>query len=247
MRRLDIVGFGIGGALNMTLGANALIKFAERVFVDIASPERVAYLNALGIEPARVIDVAPSLQQIDAPRQAYQAMAERVLEGTEGCERTVFVVQGNPQLYNIPVRKIVEEGRRRGWEVVVHPAVSSLDTILIDLDLRIEETGLLVLDAGRMLAKKMPPSPAVATLIMQLGACTVPKFIDPRTQTEQVFVPLRDWLLQFYPGSHPFIIIRSAVTQAPESFMRIDSTVGGFSGFAPRIDYYCSGFLPPPP
>jgi uncharacterized protein YabN with tetrapyrrole methylase and pyrophosphatase domain len=246
IRHLDIVGFGIGGASNITLRVNALIKFADCVFTDVASPGLSDYLRALDVDLSRVIDLLGLTQFCRNPRDIYELLVQQVFSHSSEWHRAVLIEEGHPQLFNTPVHRIVLEGRKRGWDVVVHPAISSLDTMLIDLDLQIEEQGLLILDAARMIRRRQPLLPSAATLILQLGGCMVKEFIDFGEQTPDQFEPLANWLGNFFPVEHRFVVLRSAIHDGAEaSGMQIETTIGDLPQHAPRIDYYCSGYIPP--
>src|SRR6185295_18400479 len=120
----------------------------------------------------------------------------------------VFAVEGHPVIYNTPVGLVRKEAETQGWLVTVHPAISSLDTILNDLGLRMEDRGLQIVDAGRMLMRRTTLNPEMDCLLMQMAACEEPGFVPVRGQTPRMFEGLRSWLGRFYPPSHPLHIIR---------------------------------------
>jgi uncharacterized protein YabN with tetrapyrrole methylase and pyrophosphatase domain len=238
---IDIVGFGIGGVPNITLGTNGIIVEADRVFTLVASTDLADYLEAVGKSN---VDLSDCYDSERTAEEVYDAIVQRIIEQSEGYRHIAVVVDGNPQLYNTPVRRLREVAKQLNWEVVVHPAVSSLDTILIDLDLSISETGLQVFDSGRMVARRIPPDPRVGCLLLQLAACSVPTFIPVTAQTTATFDPLRKWLLEYYSANHRFIIIRTAIGVSDRSKL-VETTIGGFPEHAKEIDYYCSAYIPP--
>lgn len=238
---IDIVGFGIGGVPNITLRTNGIIVEADRVFTLVASTDLAAYLEAVGKSN---VDLTDCYDFGRTAREVYDEIVERIIEQSKGYRQIAFVVDGNPQLYNTPVRRLHEAAARLNWEVVIHPAVSSLDTILIDLNLSISETGLQIFDCGRMLARRIPPHPRIGCLLLQLAACSVSTFIPVSAQTMATFDPLREWLLHYYPEPHQFIIIRTAIGASDRPKL-IETTIAAFPDHAKEIDYYCSAYIPP--
>jgi uncharacterized protein YabN with tetrapyrrole methylase and pyrophosphatase domain len=242
MRHLDIIGIGVGGVSQTTLRANGIIAQAGRVFTLIDSPDLPRYLEALNAK--NVLNLLGCYRLGAAPGAVYDTIVRNILEDESEWTRGAFVVEGNPQLYNIPVRRLRSEGARRGWKVAVHPAVSAIDTMLIDLNLAVEEDGLLILDAARMLDRRMSLLPSVGHLILQLAACTQEHFIAPDAQTPAMFEPLRCHLELFFPAIHPFTIIRSAIKDG-DSPMLISTTIAELPQHARKIDYFCSGYIAP--
>jgi uncharacterized protein YabN with tetrapyrrole methylase and pyrophosphatase domain len=239
-RLLDIVGFGIGGAGNVTLAANSLLASSDRIFTLVRSPDLEPFMKALERDHS---DLLGCYKVGLSAADVYLSIVDSIVND-HTWERAVFLVEGNPQVYNTPVRRLRIEGERRGWRVRVHPAVSSLDLMLIDLDLYIEDSGLQILDAARMLIHRIPVSTRIGCLILQIAACTLRSFVSVRDQDRGTFEPLQKWLAQFYPLEHEFIILRSSIN-SEEPLKMIKTNLNSFLDYANQIDYDCSVYIPP--
>jgi len=241
MKKFDVVGFSIGGIGNITLNTNNLIAHSDTIYSLVSSKEFPKYLSILGKEAT---DLTTFYSTGLSSNEVYNNIFNRIIADFDhdAWSRAVFVVEGNPQVYNKPVQLLRNEFLSKNIEFAIHPAISSIDTILIDLDIHIEN-GIQILDAGRTLAWKQEINPSMDCLLFQIAACSVNHFIRFREQPPEIFIPLSDYLLKYYQKNHPVIIIRSAVLNEEET-LKINSTIGGFPDFADKIDYNCSLFIP---
>lgn len=145
-------------------------------------------------------------------------------------------------------------GKERGLTVKVYPAVSSIDTIMVDLEHEVAP-GLQIYDATWLVGCSIEPRVDIPCLLLQtsvFGTAYVAAGYQPRPHA---LVPLRDHLLQFYPGSHEIAFVSSAEQWYGEAgiyrlMLQDLGTIGkqelqGTSLFIPRLrdPNMISGFL----
>ena len=88
------------------------------------------------------------------------------------------------------------------------PAISSIDTLLIEVDYD-PGHGLLVHAATALVRQKIVPSPAIGMLLLQPGLFQSDLPHLSGSDPEPDLVPLRDYLLRFYEDGHPCVFVRS--------------------------------------
>lgn len=235
---LDIVGLGLGGIENTTLLSNQLIANSDHLLVLSFEPATLDYCAALG---RQFVDLRPLYTKDRPAFEVYRRLVDEIVQQL-GATKTVLVVDGNPCLYNSIVRLVREQCAQLGVDVKVHPAVSSFDLLISFMDI-VVENGLQIFDVGRMLRDGVTVNPTVACLLFQLAGGGSTLLAPVAAQTPDTFVPLRDYLLQFYLPVHPFYIARAARSRDENDF-RLNTTVSGFIEHAAHIDYDCSAFLP---
>lgn len=245
MRHLDIIGLGVA-ARQLTQEAIDCWQAADIIF-------SMTYRSALtafgqGENPTRRevpwVDLYAFCDPEGSPREAYDSMVEHLFASSRSWQHGVLITDGNPGLFNEPVWRIQQAAPAHGWTVRCLPAVSSIDSIIVDLELRVEEDGLQIVDATRTLQGKTPINPSLGCLILQVNAFGDRRFGDGAARPSASFEPLRQWLLALYPATHPLHIVRSRL--GPEDSSKIMMTsVDAFPKFAPLISPICSAYLPP--
>ncbi len=238
-KKLDILGCGIGGAGQITLSSNVILTSADTIFSLVAYPSFQEYLKAIARNSD---DLMRFYRDGEDPGAVYQSIASAVLDPSGAWNHAAFVVEGNPRLYNRPVELVVEGGSSLGWEVNMHPSISALDTLLIDLDLSIEASGLQIFDAGRLVAFESEFTPTIPMILFQIAACSSRTFVNQDNQTSDLFRPLQEILLLKYPPDHPFVLTRTATDEAPKE--KIATTILRFPEHARDISYDMSAYVP---
>jgi hypothetical protein len=226
----------------MTRRAHELLAQAERVFTLTAVAGLAGYLAGLGVE--HVVDLSTAVRPLVSPEAVLEYLVDRILEDDDGGTSAVLVVEADAPVRPFPVGPLRAAGARRGWTVVVHPAVSALDTLLPELDLEELAVGLCVLDVPRLLDRQAPLVSSIATLLLQLGGCTP----GPPPANGQPAAGRLDhlsaYLQRSYPAEHPVVVLCSAVREG-ESARRFTTTVGQLPACPQEIGRCCAAYLPP--
>ena len=245
-RRLDIIGLGVGPR-QLTPEARIAWQAADIVFSLTFRPNWTSPGAELSGWPAPStlrVDLYAACDPKGSPQQAYASMSDALFAMPEPWRRAVLVTDGNPMLLNDPVRRIFERARGLEWQVTCYPAVSSIDTVMVDLGLRVEEDGLQIVETARMLLGKTPIRPELGCLLLQVSVISPRPFGEDFVQPSEVYAPLQRHLRSLYPKDHPFYIVRSPLGGSDKGRILLTS-VHGFPNVAQLIDSACSGYLPP--
>jgi len=199
-----LVGWGTRGVEQMTVEQLRALGQARDVVVDPGAPPSIFEL--LRAYPAEVHDLRALYRDGQQRRDAYQAMAEAVLELAQRRGRTVWLTYGHPLVYSMPSRILARECRSRGLRLRVLSGISSLDEIMSVLELDIAERDLQVVFANHLVSRRRPIDPLVDLVVMQPGAlgetgiCRDPALRQARDLS--AYRELQAHLLRFYPPQH---------------------------------------------
>ncbi|HXO95791.1 MAG TPA: hypothetical protein VN857_04345, partial [Chthoniobacterales bacterium] len=103
-------------------------------------------------------------------------------------------------------------------QVETFPGISSLDTLFVDLGIDVAADGLQMYEVTDLLLRRRPIQNDVPCVLWQLIAIGEPNYQTDRISAER-FLPLQDYLLEFYPPEHPIILVTS------KTFPLLQSTV----------------------
>ena len=240
MRRLDIVGLGIGAGSSFSADIWQRLQAADLVF-SMLMPDR----GALSALKTPYLDLHAQHAPTTPPHIVYRSIIDQVLDESRSWKRAALVATGNPLLFNFPVRQIMERARRAGWSVDCLPATSSIDAVIVDLELDVAADGLQIFDTYQILPPGLPINPGLGCLLLQVASLLDGRgYADNSPRSPEVFGPLRDHLLELYSESHPFFVVRARSSPEESSEIMLTS-IGDFPRFAGRIDNNCSAYIPP--
>ncbi len=245
-RCLDVIGLGVGPD-QLTRQARSAWLAADQVFSLTFRPAWTLPDAPHSGWPAPAtprVDLYASCDPEGTPHQAYAAMVNAFFAHRGPWQRAILVTDGNPMLLNEPIRRIMERAYELDWEVTCYPAVSAIDTVTVDLGLRIEEDGLQIVDTARMLLGETPIQPHLGCLLLQVSALSPTAFGHAEAQASSVYEPLRCHLLNLYGATHPFFIVRSPI-ETTERCRILVTSVEDFPNVARLISSACSAYLPP--
>jgi predicted O-methyltransferase YrrM/precorrin-2 methylase len=198
-----LAGWGTRGVEQLTVEQLRALGQARHVVVDPGAPPSIFEL--LRAYPAEVHDLRELYRDGRQRRDAYQAMAEAVLELARS-GRTVWLTYGHPLVYSTPSRVLARECRARSLRLSILSGISSLDEIMSVLQLDIAERDLQVVFANHLVSRRRPLDPLVDLVVMQPGAlgetgiCRDPELRKARDVS--AYRELQDHLLRFYPAQH---------------------------------------------
>ncbi|HEX2259975.1 MAG TPA: SAM-dependent methyltransferase [Actinomycetota bacterium] len=201
-----IVGLGIKGIEHLTRETLAACRRSNSVLAVANHPAVLTYLETLC---PKVIDLHPLSYEEDGNRlDAYDTMSAMVFQAALENPPVTFATYGHPLIYVYPTRQIIDAAPFLGLTVKVLPAISSLDTMLIDLDVDPAMNGLQMYEATDLLVKQRPLQSDVPCLIWQIGAVESVLYSSAPSKPERFFKIL-DYLLQFYPPEHEVTAVYS--------------------------------------
>ncbi len=199
-----LVGWGTRGVEQVTVEQLRALGQARDVVVDPGAPPSIFEL--LRAYPAEVHDLRALYRDGQQRRDAYQAMAEAVLELAQRRGRTVWLTYGHPLVYSTPSRILARECRARGLRLSILSGISSLAEIMSVLELDIAERDLQVVFANHLVSRPRPLDPLVDLVVMQPGALGETGICRDPAQRQRrdvsAYRELQAHLLRFYPPQH---------------------------------------------
>jgi tetrapyrrole methylase family protein / MazG family protein len=228
MDDITIVGLPIGKLDRITPETLRVIKKA-RVILDLTSS-----LPLLKRFCKNVIDLDPDYWTGEEDAIVYKRIANKVLDQARTGPGVVLVVDGHPGIYQDLSWDIYDRGRRRALRVTILPAISFLDLMIAFCNLRVDASGLQILEATSIVAYKHRLNPQVDTLVMQIGWFGTSLLFEVEESNKERFAPLIKYLRKYYPDDHIIKLIR-APRSARERPTIISSKLSAFDRFSRRI------------
>jgi precorrin-2 methylase len=210
---LYLVGAGVRVPGQFTVEAIDALKRCALVFSVLPSHAEAELLRSFEIQPHSLWE----LYRADrVRRESYDEIARVILEAAETNSPVGYIAQGNPVVLDSVTATLLEGARSRGWSAVVLPGVSSIDTVLVDLEHE-PASGLQIFDTGTLVARGIVLRSDTAALLLQPGAfATVyPALSIEDIESQRPALPrLRDHLLRSHPASLECQLVRSSTSAA---------------------------------
>ena len=203
---LYIVGTGIALPRHLTMETLDILRACSHVCTNLTDAQ-VASL------PAEIRGKCQSLWPLyraDRARlQNYAAVQAAIAAAVEREKPVAWLTRGHPRIFDRVSEHLVKQGHERGWKVRVLPAISSIDTLLIEVDYD-PGHGLLVHEATALVGQSIVPSPAIGMLLLQPDVFRSDLPHLSGSDPEPDLAPLRDYLLKFYDEGHRCAFVRSS-------------------------------------
>lgn len=197
-RRVDVYLIGRGirdGVEQMTTESLNALKASRLVFETSGDAESVR-----GIHP-NVIDMADDYWTGELCDDVYARMEDTIVREVRTNGPTVAVItDGHPMFFDEINWNLLKKGKRRGMNVVALPAVSSLDTMMIDVGMDVGD-GAQIVHANQLLLYDLTLDPHLQTYVLQIGKFGT-SFYSAGTKRNLPgrFTPLVKHLTRFYPA-----------------------------------------------
>jgi uncharacterized protein YabN with tetrapyrrole methylase and pyrophosphatase domain len=136
-------------------------------------------------------------------------MASMVIASALDHPPVTFALYGHPLVFSLLPFFVLGAAKPLGLRTKILPAVSSLDTIFVDLRIDPCTQGLQMYEATDLLLRRRPLQPDVPCLIWQIGAVETRLYSEASSQPDR-FERIKEYLLRFYPPNTPMFAIYSA-------------------------------------
>jgi uncharacterized protein YabN with tetrapyrrole methylase and pyrophosphatase domain len=133
-------------------------------------------------------------------------MASRVVAAALDDPPVCFAAYGHPKVYCHPTTLIQRAARVLDLKVTVFPGLSSLDTLLVDLNVDPGFDGLQLYDATDLVVRRRPLQTDVSCIIMQAPIVLQPASSAGPPNAENLQL-LQRYLLEFYPSEHQAVLV----------------------------------------
>lgn len=203
---LILLGYGVGDSLQLTVEAQRLLARYGSAY-SIGLPANLAAF--LKSQRVKVTDLAGRFAPGREYAEAYLDIANFLIERTAKERPVLFLAPGHPMLFNAVSRYLAMEGKRLELGVQVVPGVSPIDVIAGAIGLDVSTFGLQVFDATRLVARRIPLSPQVPAILMNLDAFAANAVPGPESRSTNL-EPLLRYLAGCYPPHHAATVVSIA-------------------------------------
>lgn len=202
-----VAGLGIKGIDQVTKETETAFRRSTEILAVPTLPAVMTYLRGLC---DNVTDLHPVSYKEDENRlNAYDTMSSMVLAAALDHPPVSFATYGHPLVYVYPTRQILQAAPYLGLTVTVLPAVSSLDTMLVDLDVDPAIDGFQMYEATDLLVRERPLQSDVPALLWQVGAVETVLYSSATNRSNR-FERIREYLLRYYPPDHEVTAVYSS-------------------------------------
>jgi uncharacterized protein YabN with tetrapyrrole methylase and pyrophosphatase domain len=206
---IHVLGLGVRAVTQITLESNYLLQQMEQVFHCEYDPRVSEYLADIGCTEVNL----KHLYEDGRPREeAYQDICDTIVEAAKAGAKCAYLAPGNPTFLNTIVFKLRESTSRYGIPFFVYSGVSSIDTLVTDLFIPVEVTGLQCFEATHFVRMKPVIDVRVPLVLFQPS---VVEAYDVR-RIAGVYLPgvkiLQDVLIELYGTDQKWILLRSAMS-----------------------------------
>jgi uncharacterized protein YabN with tetrapyrrole methylase and pyrophosphatase domain len=237
-----IVGTGMVGYSQITLETQSVLESASTIFVVHYQPTVLDYLQQFTETP--VVDLSEAYEEDGERREAYEEMAETVMEASvETDDPVVFALYGHPMVFVSPVRWIRERAPDRGLSVETLPGISSMDCLYADIGLDPSKNGIQMFEATDLLLREFDLNPHVPLMLWQVGSLETELYSVYESSPER-FTGLKQYLQRFYPDDHTVSLLMTATYPIGES-ERIDFELREFESLHDQVKHAHTLYVPP--
>jgi precorrin-6B methylase 1 len=163
---ITIVGAGLVGAAHLGAAADDAVRSARVVFCSTTNAGIADHVRA--VNPAATVrfseegEYKPRMYRPDM----YRRMADAVLEAARGGPGVVMLAPGSAVVVDRVTQLVLEGARAAGMSVRILPGVSSIESVLAQLEYDVA-AGLQVVLAQRLVLERVQLNPALAALVLQ--------------------------------------------------------------------------------
>jgi uncharacterized protein YabN with tetrapyrrole methylase and pyrophosphatase domain len=200
---IAIVGLGIVGTYQITREAEQTIRRCQQTFVIDTAVGMVRYLRTLCPKVTNLMSTSVLGMH---RRLIYRRMASTVVAAAMEGSPVCFATYGHPKLYSYPTTLIQRAAKVLSLKTSVLAGVSSLDTLLVDLNLDPGFDGLQVYDATDLVVRRRPLQTDVSCVILQAPIVLQP-YNQPGLPSMDNLRLLQNYLLEFYPADHNAVVV----------------------------------------
>jgi uncharacterized protein YabN with tetrapyrrole methylase and pyrophosphatase domain len=240
MTDIFILGTGIRFPDQITLEVLGALNECEKIFTLLTEDE----ISALPDKIAKKCEsMWPRYRQDRRRDDNYAEVAAEILAATQERTPVGWLTRGNPRILDSVSQRLVTAGAQKELSVTVLPAVSSLDSVLIDVGYD-PAGGLLVVEATAALIGRTQFMPEIAALILQPGVFGTfyPRLTEDRSDLD--LRKLSDYLLDFYPADHSLALVASS-SRRDSAPVTVWTTISTLADTDPNAVLRSTIFIPP--
>jgi siroheme synthase len=206
---VHVFGFGVRAIAQITLESNYLLPQMEKVFHSEHDPRISEYLGNIGCTEVSLKHLYEDGRQ---RQEVYQEICDTIVEAARAGVKCGYLAPGNPVFLNTIVFSLREATSRFKIPFFAYSGVSSIDTLLTDLFIPVELTGLQCFEATHFVRMRPTIDKRVPLVLFQPAVVEAYEI----RRLAGVYLPgvriLQDLLIDLYGPGQQWILLRSATT-----------------------------------
>jgi len=232
---LYLLGIGINGMSQISVETQEILKRCRLVFHLSYSHEELLALNT------NTVDLADEYWTDEAHDLVYDRLVARIMKEVGRGPGVASVTYGHPLFFDDVHMELTRLCKKKKLNCVVIPAISSLDTLSVDLGVDYGE-GLQLFEAVHMVEGKLKINPRLHTLVFQIGeyGMHTTSYIPSDEPTR--FLKIQNYLLKYFPDDHPMVV---AMSDNGDGRTLLKSRLGRLNSHRKRIRLGSTLYLAP--
>ena len=205
-RRLDIVGSGLRIPTHLSPESLSVLGEASRVLTTLSVFDVLSFPTEIRVK----CEPLDNLFQPDIPRlETYQQMANLIVDAVMSQEGSVaFLTRGNPRVLNTITELLVRASDTFEYDCRVFPAISSFDSILIDVGYD-PMAGVQLVEASAAVHDDVRLNPHLACLVYQPYALGSRLPSGASSKGPPALEKLQEYLCSLWAPSHTLAVVIS--------------------------------------
>lgn len=204
--RLYIIGLGVSVPDHTTLEAAAALAKCDHIFTVVQQPPAM-WLPHDG-QRVPVTNLLEMYVEGALRNDNYEQVSRRVFNALESHRTIAYVTYGNPVVYDSVTHMLIRLAADTGVPARIVPSVSSIDTLLCDLQVEMAP-GLQIYEASWVVGAEVRLNVSTAVILVQMGLFGTLRAHYRQRPTARSLQPLSDYLRAFYPPTHQVTLVCS--------------------------------------
>lgn len=208
MKKIYLMGAGIYSSLHLTIETIQAIKVCGTIYVlhdDINVLNKIKEINNNVIDCIEFYNSSTTKIRSDI----YDSISDKIIENSLNTNEPIgFIVHGHPLFLVSASERLIEKAEKHSILVRTLAAVSSIDTLLVDLQIDFGYA-CQIYDSTFFCNNNINFEPKVPLILFQLSTLNNPNVVKGHVSTS-VLLPLYNKLIKHYHETHNIKIIHSA-------------------------------------
>jgi uncharacterized protein YabN with tetrapyrrole methylase and pyrophosphatase domain len=205
---VHVCGVGVRVPGHLTVETMGILQGCTRIFSILPPVMRDQLPSPLR---DRVENLWTLHNQAELGDWAFDQIIEQIIDAALELSPVAYLAQGNPMLFDPIAQALSSRSQQRGVTIDVRPAVSSIDAILVDLQLN-AAPGIQIYETSALIKCGIQPRIDVPCLLVDPCSASAVAFSARSKLRPMTLRSLRDYLRQFYPAEHEVVFVTSATT-----------------------------------
>jgi uncharacterized protein YabN with tetrapyrrole methylase and pyrophosphatase domain len=206
---LYIIGLGVSIPEHLTAQAIEAMSNCCKLFSIVQEPVS-RWLPPEQVGRIEVINLLDFYVDGSLRMENYDRAAQMVLDAS-GVGSSGYITYGNPMAYDSVAQLIVKRAPESGRSVRVVPGISSLDSMLCDIQVDMAPA-IQVFEASWLLAFKIVPRVDTQVILVQMGSFGSYRTHYRRRLDGNALIDLVHHLTSVYPNDHRVSLVRSTAS-----------------------------------